>query len=97
MHARNDLANCRAELGEAAEAVAALERLLADRRRILGDQHPHALVTEHDLAVRRGRLDGPATAVTELERLLAERTRTLGPEHPYTRQCAASLEHWRNQ
>ncbi|MGW1595413.1 tetratricopeptide repeat protein [Streptomyces sp. NPDC002343] len=50
---RNNLAPWRREAGDAADAAAAYEHLLADRLRVLGEDHPRTLATRHNLAYWR--------------------------------------------
>ena len=53
--ARRHLARWRGDSGDAAGAVDALQRLLADCLRILGPDHPDTLLTRSNLTQWRGR------------------------------------------
>ena len=59
-------------------------RVLADRRRILGDDHPDTLATRHRLARIVGQRGRYADAEPMFRQVLAARRRTLGAEHPDT-------------
>jgi hypothetical protein len=52
--ARRDLAQWRGETGDAAGAVAAFTKLLADQLRVPGPDHPGTLATRNNLARWRG-------------------------------------------
>ena len=59
-------------------------QVLADRRRVLGDDHPDTLTSRANLAwlaARQGRI---AVAEELYRQLLADRNRVLGASHPDT-------------
>jgi ferritin-like protein len=84
-------------VGDAAGAVAEFERLLTDRLRVLGADHPDTLRTRNNLASCRGRAGDAAGAVAEFERLLTDRLRVLGPDHPDTLRTRGNLAFWRDR
>ncbi|MFE6750913.1 tetratricopeptide repeat protein [Kitasatospora purpeofusca] len=58
------------------------ERVLADRERVLGEDHPDTVMARAGLAVcyrEAGRIDG---AIKLLRSVAKDRDRVLGPEHP---------------
>ena len=70
--------------GRVAEAITALEQLLADQVRVLDPDAPQTLATRHHVAGWLGRSGRVAEAITAFEQLLADRTRLLGSDHPDT-------------
>ncbi|MFI9384141.1 tetratricopeptide repeat protein, partial [Kutzneria sp. NPDC052558] len=83
----------RAETGDVAGAIAELERLLEDRQRVLGADHPDTLVTRGNLASWRAEAGDVAGAIAELERLLEDRQRVLGADHPSTLLTRNNLDY----
>ncbi|MEV0133664.1 FxSxx-COOH system tetratricopeptide repeat protein [Dactylosporangium sp. NPDC050688] len=77
--------------GQVAEAVAAFERLLADRRRMLGDDHPQTLITRNNLAAAYREAGRLAEAVAAFEQLLIDSRRVLGDDHPETLTTRGNL------
>jgi hypothetical protein len=64
---------------------------LARRRRVLGEDHPHTLLSANNLAIALREL-GEVHAARDLDQdTLARRRRVLGPDHPYTLLSASSL------
>ena len=66
------------------QAIALFEQNLADRKRILGPDHPDTLTSRNNLASayqNSGRLE---QAIPLFEQNLADRKRILGPNHPDT-------------
>ena len=71
--------------------VALHERVLADRERVLGPEHPDTLAARNNLAVAyqaAGQID---EAVALHEQALADRERVLGPDHPGTLNSRSNL------
>ncbi|MEU7874950.1 FxSxx-COOH system tetratricopeptide repeat protein [Dactylosporangium sp. NPDC049140] len=97
LNARHNLAYLSGELGDAAGAAGAFERLIDDRLRVLGPDHPETLTTRHESAYWRGRAGDPAGAASALERLLDDRLRVLGPDHPDTLTTRHNLAAWRGE
>ena len=94
---RNNLADAYQSAGRLEEAIALLERTLADRERVLGAEHPDTLASRNNLAgayQSAGRLD---EAIPLFERTLADRERVLA-DHPDTlpsRHNLAGAYQWR--
>ena len=66
------------------QAIALFEQNLADRKRILGPDHPGTLTSRNNLASAyrsAGRLE---QAINLFEQNLADQLRILGPNHPWT-------------
>ncbi|MFJ8855454.1 FxSxx-COOH system tetratricopeptide repeat protein [Streptomyces sp. NPDC102437] len=93
--ARNNLARCRGEAGDAAGAAAALQDSLADVMRVLGPNHPDTLNVRHNLAYWRGEAGDAAGAAAAFEELLADRLRVLGPDHPDTLNARHNVAYFR--
>jgi tetratricopeptide (TPR) repeat protein len=83
---------CLNQLGDSpAQAVEHGELLVADRERILGEDHPDTLRAQNELAAAyqaAGQLD---RAITLNERTLAARERALGEDHPDTLTTRSNL------
>ena len=77
---------------ELARAIPLFEQTLADRRRLLGEEHPDTLSSADSLAhayESAGRLE---QALPLFEQTLADCRRLLGAEHPLTKTLAANLQ-----
>ncbi|MGH8932903.1 MAG: tetratricopeptide repeat protein [Egibacteraceae bacterium] len=83
-------------MGRVAEAIRLEERVLAERERVLGVEHPDTLTARANLAGSYWSVGRVAEAITLGERVLAERERVLGVEHPDTLTTRAALEEWRS-
>ena len=70
--------------GRITEAVALLEQVLTDSTRILGQDHPHTLVSRNNLAGAYRKAGRITEAITLYEKVLTDRTRILGKDHPAT-------------
>ncbi|WP_146179949.1 tetratricopeptide repeat protein [Micromonospora sp. RP3T] len=70
--------------GDVARALALSERLLTDRERVLGADHPDTLIARSDLALTYETTGRVELAVVLLEQVLADSERALGPDHPDT-------------
>ncbi|MEV0767752.1 tetratricopeptide repeat protein, partial [Nocardia salmonicida] len=73
-------------LGQAlyTRALAHLHRALADRGRVLGEEHPDTLSSRNNLAGAYQTAGRVAEAIPLFERSLADRGRVLGEQHPDT-------------
>jgi tetratricopeptide (TPR) repeat protein len=69
------------QTGWPAQAVALHERVLADRERLLGPDHPHTLASRNNLAHAYRQAGWLAKAIPLYERTLADLTRLLGSDH----------------
>ena len=65
-------------------AVALYERVLADRERELGSEHPDTLAARNNLALAYQTAGRTDEAIALHEQALADRERVLGPDHPGT-------------
>jgi tetratricopeptide (TPR) repeat protein len=79
--------------GQVTRAIAYLQRALADRRRILGDDHPDTLTCGHNLAKAYESAGDLGRAVPLFEQTLADLTRVLGSDHPDTLASRNNLAH----
>jgi tetratricopeptide (TPR) repeat protein len=89
--ARIYAASSRGVTGDLADAVTALEELVADLLRIHGPDHPHSLSARAALADQRGAAGDRDGAITAWEELVADRQRVHGPDHPDTLSARAAL------
>ena len=73
------------ELGDSfAQAIVLGARLLADRERVLGPDHPDTLTARNNLANAYRAVGRADEAITLHEQTLADRERVQGPDHPDT-------------
>ena len=70
--------------GRYADAEQQYRDILADRRRLLGDDHPDTLTSRATLAGLASRQGRRAEAEDLYRRVIADRTRVLGASHPDT-------------
>ena len=70
--------------GRYAEAEQLCREVLADRRRVLGDDHPDTLTSPATLAWLAARRGRHAEAEALYRQVLADRNRVLGASHPDT-------------
>jgi tetratricopeptide (TPR) repeat protein len=82
--------------GRTGEAIEIDERVLADRERLLGPEHPDTLTARANLASSYRSAGRTGEAIELLERVLADRERLLGPEHPNTLTARDVLSEWRS-
>lgn len=85
----------RAEHRVGCGAIDLLSRLVPDRARIIGADHPDTLVTRSNLAMCLARNGRVAEAIEMNTRLVSDRERILGPNHPatlFTRNELANLK-----
>jgi tetratricopeptide (TPR) repeat protein len=71
--------------GNYAEAQTEYQAVLEIRRRILGEEHPDTLATQHNLAGAYLKMGRRRAAEAELKAVLATQERNLGASHPHTR------------
>jgi hypothetical protein len=64
---------------------------MADRERILGDEHPSTLAARANLANSYWSAGRIPEAITLEEKVMADRERILGDEHPSTLRARANL------
>lgn len=79
-----NLAYALRKAGRAAESVKQYRRLVTDRSRILGPDHPDTLTARNDLAYARQNSGEHREAVREFAAVTADRARLLGPDAPDT-------------
>jgi tetratricopeptide (TPR) repeat protein len=91
LHALNDLAEIRRDLGDLHRARDLFEQALAGRQRVLGEDHPDTLRSIHGLAVTRRHLGDLQGARHLLEQALIASRRVLGDDHPDTLWSMHSL------
>ncbi|MGW4371788.1 tetratricopeptide repeat protein [Nocardia takedensis] len=70
-----------------------LRHALADRRLILGDNHPHTLVTRNNLASVYRAVGRLAEAIDLYERIVSDSARVLGVDHATTLTSRNNLAH----
>ncbi|MEU9126105.1 hypothetical protein AB0C96_40920 [Streptomyces sp. NPDC048506] len=92
---RHQLADCRGEAGEAAEAAAAFTDLVQDRTHVQGPDHPDTLDARHNAAHWRGEAGETAEAAATFPELVQDLTRVQGADHSNTLKAREALAHWR--
>ncbi|WP_203927994.1 tetratricopeptide repeat protein, partial [Virgisporangium ochraceum] len=70
--------------GRLREAIGLFETVLADRRRVLGEEHPSTLTSRNNLALAYESVGRLEEAIDLFESVLADQQRVLGEEHPST-------------
>lgn len=70
--------------GRAATAIAGYQRVLTNRQRVQGKDHPATLATRHYLALAHLKAGHIADAITQLDQLLTDQRRIHGDNHPDT-------------
>ncbi|MBV1854534.1 tetratricopeptide repeat protein [Catellatospora tritici] len=70
--------------GDLTGAVSILSDNLADRRGVLGDDHPDTLISRSNLAVAYQEAGRVTEAIALYEQVLADSRRVLGDDHPHT-------------
>src|SRR6266496_1519457 len=65
-----------------ARAQRHFERALAGRQRVLGEDHPHTLLSRNNLAYAYREAGNPGRAIPLFQQALASRVRVLGEDHP---------------
>jgi tetratricopeptide (TPR) repeat protein len=89
--ARNNLAASYWSAGRIPDAIAILERVVAESKRLLGPEHPDTLTARHNLAGSYWLAGRIPDAIAILERVVGDRERRLGPEHPDTLKARIDL------
>jgi tetratricopeptide (TPR) repeat protein len=84
MHLGDRAAMFRQHQGQLSPAITLFEQNLADRRRVLGDDHPDTLSSFHHLANAYRSAGRLVKAITMFEQVLTRRRRVLGNDHPET-------------
>jgi RNA polymerase sigma factor (sigma-70 family) len=77
--------------GDVGRAVPLYEQVLADSRRVLGDDHPTTLSIRSSLASAYETAGDVGRAVPLYEQVLADSRRVLGDDHPTTQSARSSL------
>lgn len=85
------------EIGDLVGAVEISEQLLADRVRVLGEDHPQVLTTRLNLANLRGRAGDAAGAAEAFERLVLDMERVHGADFVYTVVSQRAAVRWREE
>src|SRR5262249_50706121 len=80
-----------AKAARGVEAIAIAMQLAADRKRILGPDHPDTLTARGNLAAVLWPEGRTAEAFAIQKKLVADYERTLGPDHPDTLTARANL------
>ncbi|MBN1172875.1 MAG: tetratricopeptide repeat protein, partial [Micromonosporaceae bacterium] len=70
--------------GRLVEAIGLYERILADRVRVLGEDHPSTLTSRNNLAYAYESAGRLTEAIPLYQQALADRIRVLGEDHPDT-------------
>ncbi|MET8148727.1 tetratricopeptide repeat protein [Actinoplanes sp. NPDC049668] len=70
--------------GQTNAAIAEFEKVLADTRRVLSEDHPDTLASRHNLAFAYKAAGRLREAIDEYEKMLADRRRVQGADHPDT-------------
>jgi DNA replication protein DnaC len=78
-------------LDELGEAIPLYERTLADRARILGEDHPDTMMSRNNLASAYQEAGRLSEAIAMHEQALADRARILGEDHPDTMMSRNNL------
>ncbi|WP_194271272.1 tetratricopeptide repeat protein [Zoogloea sp. 1C4] len=92
--ARGEIAYWTGESGDARTALALIEALLPDQRRVLGPDHPDILKTRANLATWTGQAGDAHAALALFEALLLDQQRVLGPDHPDTLTTRNNIATW---
>jgi hypothetical protein len=71
-------------VGRLEEALQLSEKVVAARKRTLGEEHPDTLTSMHSLAISYSKVGRREEALQLLEKVVAASKRTLGEEHPDT-------------
>ncbi|MEH1016667.1 protein kinase [Micromonospora sp. CPCC 206060] len=92
-HCRQQAASCQAELGEAAEALAALRALLVEEQQVLPADAPEMFGLRHQIATLTAAVGDVAAARDQLGALLEDVRRSYGPHSPEAADIEALLAH----
>jgi serine/threonine protein kinase len=88
---RNTLGLTQLGLGEWAKAEKLFQAAVAERRPLLGEDHPDTLAAQHNLAVAYRSAGRTTDAIRLHEHVRDWRTKKLGPDHPLTLDTLNSL------
>ncbi|MEJ8653448.1 tetratricopeptide repeat protein [Streptomyces sp. MS1.AVA.3] len=77
--------------GQLIRATSRLQRALAGRLRVLGEDHPDTLASRNNLAGSYGLAGDLERAIPLFEQTLTDSLRVLGKDHPLTRTVRSSL------
>ena len=91
LRVRGNLARAVALSGRVAEGIDIAERLLDDRRRLLGEDHPETLDSYGHLAHFHHLAGDHEASADRYRDLLERRRRVLGEDHPITEQTRVNL------
>ena len=80
----DNLAGAYQAAGDLGRAIPLFEQALADRQRVLGEDHPDTLASRNNLAVAYQAAGDLGRAIPLHEQALADRQRVLGDDHPDT-------------
>ncbi|MFI6816090.1 tetratricopeptide repeat protein [Nonomuraea sp. NPDC050328] len=72
------------DLADLGRAIALYEQTLADRKRVLGDDHPDTLASRNNLAHAYQAAGDLGRAIALFEQTLLDSVRVLGGDHPFT-------------
>ena len=92
--ARNNVALWTRESGDRVRGTQLFEKLLPDRERILGSDHPHTLLTRGQIASLTGLTGRPREALHLFTALLPDKQRILGEDHPDTLLTRNDIAYW---
>ena len=79
------------QMSDITRSVPLLEKVLADRERVLGADHPDSLQSRNNLAGAYRSAGRVSEAIALFERALADRERVLGADHPDSLQSRNNL------
>ena len=79
-------------MGRLEEAIALYERVLTDRTRVLGEDHPDTLTSRNNLASAYHAAGRLTEAIMRWQAVCADCLRILGPDHPLTATVHENLE-----
>ena len=78
--------------GDAREALRLFAELLPDQERVLGRDHPNALMTRNNIAAWTGRVGEARGALRLFTELLPDMERVLGRDHPDTLRTQETIK-----
>lgn len=87
----NAVAQAYESAGRLDEAIPLYEKALADRARVLGDDHPDVLGARNNLAVAYRVMGRLSEAIALFEEVVADSVRVLGPDRPHTLASRGNL------
>ncbi|MGW4562017.1 tetratricopeptide repeat protein [Streptomyces sp. NPDC004561] len=84
MSSRNNLAGAYESAGDLGRAIPLHEAVLAQFEQVLGDTHPHTLISRNNLAGAYESAGDLGRAIPLYETVLAQFEQVLGDTHPHT-------------